>query len=108
MWQPVSLEIEDVEWDESNLSHAVRHEITPALVEALRRGRPLFRENLPDRTGDYQMIGSDSEGRVWTVVLKYSGDKRARPITGWPVRLLSNDGIYRVKRRGKDMAKQRK
>ena len=108
MWQPVSLEIEDVEWDESNLSHAVRHEITPALVEALRRGRPLFRENLPDRTADYQMIGSDSEGRVWTVVLKYLGTSALDRLPVGPVRLLSNDGIYRVKRRPKDMAKQRK
>jgi len=79
-----ALDIEGIEWDDSNIIHAGRHGVTALLVEEMLASTPLFRVNLPGRSADYQMIGPDSEGRLWTVVLKYLGQGRWRPITGWP------------------------
>ena len=84
MQPAVPLQIDEAEWDEHNLSRRPERGMTPSLVTKILSDEPLFRENQPDRTGDYLMIGSDSNGRFWTVVFIYLGEKRCRPISGWP------------------------
>lgn len=84
--------IEEWEWDEGNLSHCARHEVTPRVVAEVSGRKPLFRANLEGRTATYQMVGPDEAGRWWTICLVIVREGRGRVITGWPA--TKNERIW--------------
>lgn len=84
MQEQEEIAVDEIEWDDRNLTHAARHGVTPTVVREVLDQRPLFRRNLAGRSGDHQMIGPDRSGRFWTVILLDLGVGRWRPITGWP------------------------
>lgn len=84
MQEQEEIAVDEIEWDDRNLTHAARHGVTPTVVREVLDQRPLFRRNLAGRSGDHRMIGPDRSGRFWTVILLDLGAGRWRPITGWP------------------------
>lgn len=84
----VRLEVTEFEFDRRNLGHLALHGIDGNLIYEVAAGEPVFRLNRPagNRTGTHLMIGPDTRGRFWTIVLVLiDGDAGIwRPITGWP------------------------
>jgi uncharacterized DUF497 family protein len=73
------------DWDETNLAHAARHDVTPAVVESVALGAPKLFPNVgAGRSWSNLMIGPDEDGKFWSVVLLEIAPEVWRPITGWP------------------------
>jgi uncharacterized DUF497 family protein len=90
------IEVAEFEWDEENERHCARHHLTPTVADEVKDGAPLFFANRRRRSGSHQMIGPDSLGRYWTVILARTKTKaRWRPITGW---MSDNAEVLRYKR----------
>lgn len=72
-------------WDEGNIAHLARHEVTPKVVLEVADRQPAFRENLDDRTAELQMIGPDEKFEWWTICILQSVDEPGlwKAITGW-------------------------
>lgn len=82
----MELFIEEWEWDERNIEHLAKHDITPELIEdGIWSERPLFIRNKPDRAATHLMIGPDRGGAFWTICIRQVGDEPGlwRAITGW-------------------------
>jgi uncharacterized DUF497 family protein len=82
--EPLEIEVNETEWDESNEVHCARHEVSPWLVEELLNIKPLFFPNKAERSGTHKMVGPSRSGRHWTIIMVNVGEGRWRPITGWP------------------------
>ena len=81
---PVALVVEEFEWDERNERHlAERGRLDPLSVEDVRGQAPKFYPNKEGMSGSHMMIGPDSNGEHWTVIILDKGLGRWRPITGW-------------------------
>ena len=65
-------------WDEANIEHIARHDVSPEEVEQACRIQPKVRRG---RCGRYLVLGRTAEGRYLLVVLAYLGRGEARPIT---------------------------
>ena len=78
------MEINELEWDDTNIGHIAEHHVQPSEVEELifhdaphyRRGRG---------RGLYQVYGQTTAGRYLFVVLRYKGRHRGRVITARPM-----------------------
>ena len=78
------MEVDELEWDEANIEHCARHELTPTVAESVRTGAPKLFPNGESKTGSHVMVGPNEPGRYWTVILLDLGNGKYRPITGWP------------------------
>jgi hypothetical protein len=78
------VEVEELEWDEENVEHCARHQLTPDISESVRRGAPRYFANAEGKTGSHVMIGPIESGRFWTVILLQISERKYRPIAGWP------------------------
>ena len=78
------MDVDELEWDESNETHCAQHGVTPGLVEAVLDGQSKLFPNRAGMTGTHMMVGPDINGRFWTIILLHLQDARWRPITGWP------------------------
>jgi hypothetical protein len=82
---PSEIEVFGLNWDDGCESHCARHGLTPLTAEEVKDGRPKIFENVPRKTGTHIMIGPDSTGRCWTIIIRPAGRRGWwRPITGWP------------------------
>lgn len=89
MGQPLERDdahIRSLEFDERNIDHLARHELTRRLVRRVWLNDSLTFRNPagPGRSGTHLLIGPDDNGRVWTVVIVEADNtiSRWRPITG--------------------------
>ncbi len=62
--------IEQIVWDEWNVAHIARHQVTPGEVEEVVWGEPLAGETY---AGRLRLIGLTREGRMLTVILAPKG-----------------------------------
>ena len=81
----------ELEWDERNLHHALvdrPHGLTPQIAAEVASGSPKWFLNSPGegRSGSDRIIGPDSSGQFWTIILLHRGGDTWRPITGYPSR----------------------
>lgn len=60
--------IEQIVWDEWNVAHIARHQVTPGEVEEVVWGEPLAGETYAGR-----LIGLTRKGRMLTVILAPKG-----------------------------------
>lgn len=65
-------------WDEWNIDHISRHNITPDEVEQVCRGQHLARRG---RQGTYNVIGQTQTGRYLTIILAPRGYASFYPVT---------------------------
>ena len=85
MQEPDEIEVSEFEWDDDNISHCSRHNVTPSLAEVVKDRQPKFFRNKEERTGTHVMVGPDEGERFWTIIiLPTVKSGRWRPITGWP------------------------
>jgi uncharacterized DUF497 family protein len=72
------------DWDEQNIRHLARHQISPTEAEEVVRNRPLDLE-AQLRNGEERMphIGETDAGRILIVVTTMQG-KKIRVVTAWP------------------------
>lgn len=85
MQDPCAIQVFEFEWDERNETHCARHGVTPVTAQEVKDSLPKFFLNDPGKTGTHIMVGPDSGGGYWTIVIKPTGEPgRWRPITGWP------------------------
>ena len=81
-----AVDVRDWEFDERNRAHLARHGIDDNLVWDVWAGNPMLVPNKPGRSASHLMIGPDSNGRLWTIVIVLMDDDLGlwRAITGWP------------------------
>jgi hypothetical protein len=81
------IEIREFEFDARNLSH-FSHGLTDIVIWDVWAGDfgVFVNPPQPTRSGTHLMIGPDSTGRLWTIVVVEVDQEagRWRPITGWP------------------------
>jgi uncharacterized protein len=71
------------DWDEGNLSHIARHQITPEEAEQVIANRPFdIRVQLRRNEERYLQVGETTKGRVLVVVTTWRGPK-VRVITAF-------------------------
>src|SRR5580765_2287567 len=81
----VTIEIDDLEWDDENMHHCAANGVNMWDAEAVLRARPRFFPNKESRRGTHMMVGNDAKGRFCTIILRMSARPRAwRPVTAWP------------------------
>lgn len=66
-----AIRVRDLQFDERNRNHLIRHNLDHTLCRDVLGGSPRFFENArgAGRTGSHVMISSDSAGRFWTIIL---------------------------------------
>jgi len=81
-----TISIRGWDFDERNRAHLTRHGIDDNLVWDVWAGSPILVPNKPGRSGSHLMIGPDSTGRLWTIVIVPVDEDLGlwRAITGWP------------------------
>lgn len=81
------LEVEEWQWDESNIAHLARHRISPRqVVEVAQLDDPRFREDHDEEhPATFHMIGMDATGKMLLICLLEVNDGVWRAITGWEV-----------------------
>lgn len=65
-------------WNEANIEHIARHDVSPDEAEQVCRLQPKVRRG---RDGRYLVLGRTAAGRYLLVVLTYLGHGEARVIT---------------------------
>jgi uncharacterized DUF497 family protein len=72
------------DWDEENIGHLARHEISPAEAEEVIGNRPRDLES-ELRNGEERVVqvGETDAGRV-LIVVSTTRDQKIRVITAWP------------------------
>jgi uncharacterized protein len=68
-------------WDDWNVGHIARHQVTPDIVEEVWRGDYIMRES---NRGRIMLIGPANSGRVFAVVLDPLGDDTFYVVTARP------------------------
>lgn len=88
------------DWDEQNIGHLARHQISPAEAEEVVRNRPLDLE-AQLRNGEERLphIGETDAGRILIVVTTMQG-KKIRVVTAWPGNKNSRRYFLSLKRNG--------
>ena len=59
-----SIEVLSFDWDDFNVNHVARHDVSREDVEFVLTMAPLFFRNLHGRSATHVMVGRDSLGRV--------------------------------------------
>jgi len=72
--------IGDLEWDDKNVGHIARHNVSPKEVEDVCYGLHLSERSSGDR---YVLNGQSTEGRYLNVVIERIGRGLFRPITAF-------------------------
>jgi len=75
------LHIHRLRWDDWNIAHIARHQVTQDEVEEACRGEPVFSQTYKERI---RVIGPTSSGRVLTVILDPEGEDIYYPVTARP------------------------
>lgn len=75
-----SVDVWWLDWNDENVAHIARHEVTRENVEYVLANAPSFFQNLPDRSATHVMVGYDQTGRVLYV----------------PILCVEEPGIWRV------------
>lgn len=95
-----TLEIEEWEWDDTNLNELGKHGLSRSTVIQTATEAPKFRSNKKGRAATHQMIGPDYGGTHRTVCIvqnvTYVG--RWRAITGWKSELHEIDWYNKTER----------
>jgi len=88
------------DWDEENIRHLARHEISPAEAEEVIGNRPLDL-NSELRNGEERVphIGETDTGRILIVVTTIQ-DKKIRVVTAWPANKNYRQYFLSMKRNG--------
>ncbi len=84
-------------WDDCNVAHIARHDVTPEEVQQVCRGDPLVQEIFDHRL---RLIGPTEAGRLLTVSLAPWGNDAYYPITAHP----ANRGQQRLYTAAKRLA----
>jgi uncharacterized DUF497 family protein len=74
------LNIESLNWDDANIEHIARHQVTPAEVEDICFGSFIFTREASQR---YILSGQSGSGRYLNVVIERIGKGVYRPITAF-------------------------
>ncbi len=72
------MHVKRLRWDDENIEHIARHDVSPEEAEQACRLRAKVRRG---RCGRYLVLGLTAEGRYLLVVLTYLGGGEARVIT---------------------------
>lgn len=72
------MKISSFEWDERNIGHIAKHDVTPEEVEEACDNRPFI---LKGREGRYLIYSQTDAGRFLLVVIGYLGNGIVRIIT---------------------------
>ncbi|TET42158.1 MAG: hypothetical protein E3J66_04085 [Dehalococcoidia bacterium] len=74
------MKIEELEWDDQNIEHIAKHEVTPQEVEDV-----CFGLHISQRVGERRHVlsGQSSAGKYLNVVVERLGGQRFRPITAF-------------------------
>ncbi len=83
--------MEELEWDDDNISHLARHLITPDEVEELFEGIVVRRRGGTDAPDRFQVLGRTSAGRYLAIVYQAKAQGVIRPFTGWDMRQRERD-----------------
>ena len=75
--------VDDLVWHSETLKKIRRHGGSVRICVEVKNGQPKFFPQ-SGRTGSHKMVGPDSSGRFWTIIIDYLGDGQAEPITAWP------------------------
>ena len=74
------------DWDEQNIGHLARHEVTPGEAEQVIINRPVDLESsLQNGEDRVVQIGETDAGRV-LVVVSTMRNKKVRVVTAWPAK----------------------
>ena len=84
--------IGELEWDDENIEHIVRHDVNPVEVEDVCFGLHISRKEQGQR---YILSGQASSGRYLNVVIERIGRGIYRPITAFEM----NENYKRMYRR---------
>jgi hypothetical protein len=87
-WIPAEPDVTELDFDEVNVAHLLRHDVYESDVRSVLAGKPRFFLNQPGRTATHLMIGPDAKGRILLIAL-LATERRGewRPVTGWESRL---------------------
>jgi uncharacterized DUF497 family protein len=74
------------DWDEENIRHLARHEISPAEAEEVIRNRPRDLES-ELRNGEERVVqvGETDAGRI-LIVVSSTSDQKIHVVTAWPAK----------------------
>jgi uncharacterized protein len=73
----------EFDWDEDNINHIARHNVTPQEIEELFERNPVeFPDNPVDGEERFLAYGITAQGRLLTVAYT-ERDGKVRPITAW-------------------------
>ena len=73
-------------WDEENICHLARHEISPAEAEEVIGNRPCDLESeLRDGEERVVQVGETDAGRI-LIVVSTTRDQKTRVVTAWPAK----------------------
>lgn len=71
------------DWDDANILHLARHDITPEEAEQVFSNGPIdVDENLRTSEFRFSVIGETNTGRILTVIATWR-EETVRIITGW-------------------------
>jgi uncharacterized DUF497 family protein len=87
-------------WDEWNVEHIARHEVTPEEVEQVCQGEPMTSETYSDRL---RVVGPTDASRMLTVILAPEGKGVYYPVTGRPASRKERR-LYEDSKEGQDNA----
>lgn len=76
------LQLIELEWDDANRDHVLRHQVSIEEVEEVLYFEPHLRRT---RQGRYLAYGQTLSGRHLVVVFVHRGRGRARPVTARPM-----------------------
>ena len=74
------MRISQLEWDDDNVEHIARHEVTPQEVEDICFGLHIARKEFGGR---YILAGQSAEGRYLNVVIETVSGSVFRPVTAF-------------------------
>jgi len=88
------------DWDNENIEHFAKHQITPSEAEQVVLNRPIDLE-AELRNGEERMphIGETDTGRILIVVTTIQ-DKKIRVVTAWPANKNYRQYFLSMKRNG--------
>ena len=75
------VELEKLQWDEGNVNHIARHDVTKKEVEEVFMG---FFQTFEGKKGRLGIIGRTRDGRFLTVILDPIGGGQYYPVTAHP------------------------
>lgn len=80
------MDISRFDWDEENVGHLARHEVTPDETEQVIQNRPVdLGSELRNGEERVAQVGETDAGRILIVVTTMK-DKKIRVITAWPAK----------------------